>query len=352
MNLKKRKENFISLGEILEDVLDDKYDKTRDKKIPIATLNELEERIETTRHHNGWFTQESIAQSLQGIIYMLKRKSMDKWISMYPGLQKEVDDPKKVGIVMAGNLPLGGFHDFLAVLLSGNIAYCKLSSSDDRLLPIIIQILVDLDEEFADLIKVVSQLKGIDAVIATGSNNTSRYFEYYFGKYPHIIRKNRNAVAVLRGDESEEELNNLAKDVFSFFGLGCRNVSKVFLPEGMDLDKLIGAFFSHKDIINHNKYANNYDYNKTVMLLNQDDLIENGFLLLKESDELASPLATLYFEYYSDYDKLMRELDEKEDQIQCVVGREHVAFGKAQTPELWEYADGVDTMQFLISLNT
>lgn len=351
MKLEERKRYFVSLGQILEDVLEGNLNKSKDEKVPNSTLLELQERIDNTHHYNAWFTKDSIDSALYGIVYMLKEKSLDDWIANYSSLQDEVLDPKRVGIVMAGNIPLVGFHDFLSVLVSGNKAICKMSSSDNRLWPIIIQILVELDPRFNDYIKIVDKLKDVDAVIATGSNNTSRYFEYYFAKYPHIIRKNRNAVAVLKGEESKEELENLAKDVFSYFGLGCRNVSKIYLPEGMDLNKVIGAFYDYGDIINHNKYANNFDYNKTIMLLDQEEILENGFLIFKQSDELVSPLATLYYDYYSNYDDLIEELEAKEDQIQCIVGRDQIEFGKAQLPELWEYADGVDTMQFLIGLN-
>lgn len=350
MNIQQRKNDFISLGNILEQVLRGDLDESAKYNVQKSTLEELQDRIEKSYQYNAWFTPDSIKSALNGIVHMLKEDSLNEWISRYPDLLKE-KTPHNVGIVMAGNIPLVGFHDFLCVLLSGNIAVCKLSSSDNRLWPTIIQILSEIDLELKDQIKLVLKLEKIDAVIATGSNNTSRYFEYYFGKYPHIIRKNRNAVAVLTGEESKEQLEDLANDVFAYFGLGCRNVSKLFLPEDMDLNRVIEAFYEHKELINHNKYANNYDYNKTVMLLNQDDLLENGFLLFKKSEEIASPLATLYYERYSNYTKLIDDLGEKEDEIQCIVGSDHVDFGKAQLPDLWDYADGVDTMDFLISLN-
>lgn len=351
MNLNQRKSDFIKLGRVLEDLLNGN-NKELSSQIPsVSLVEEVNDKINNTFHYNAWFTPESIKKALKGISYMLREEAVDKWISNYPLLTSESTSPKNVGIVMAGNIPLVGFHDFLSVLLSGNRAYCKLSSSDDQLWPVIFKLLILINKEYEDRIVVVARLKGIDAVIATGSNNTSRYFDYYFAKYPHIIRKNRNAVSVLKGDESNEELKGLADDVFSFFGLGCRNVSKIYLPDTMDLNQIITAFYDHNEIIHHNKYANNFDYNKTVMLLNQEDILENGFILFKNSEDIASPLATLFYEYYQDYNELLVELSAKENEIQCIVGKGHIDFGKAQLPELWEYADGVDTMKFLTELD-
>lgn len=350
MNLEQRIIDFIFLGQALKAAV--KGDNTIAEKstLSISTLDELRNRINNTFPYNGWFTPQSIENALDGIAYMLRKDALLHWVENYPPLQNK-SEIKRIGIVMAGNIPLVGFHDFLCVLMSGNKAICKLSSSDDRLWPIIFQLLIEINEDYKNLIEVVPRLKDIDAVIATGSNNTSRYFDYYFAKYPHIIRKNRNSVAVLNGNESEEDLEKLATDVFSYFGLGCRNVSKIYLPESMDINKVIAAFYSHHDIINHNKYANNFDYNKTVMLLNGDDVLENGFLLFNRSEEIASPLATLFYDYYSDYDALMNTLSAKEDQIQCIVGKSQVEFGKSQLPELTDYADGVDVMEFLVELN-
>ena len=350
MNLSQRKSDFIELGTLLSDLLDGKFEEYSENNSHYDTLIELKERINTTFHYNKWFTSESVASALTGVVYMLKEESLSTWLSNYSGINNS-DNSQSVGIVMAGNIPLVGFHDLLSVLITGNRAICKFSSSDDRLWPIIIQLLEEINPIYKERIKVVSKLEGIDAVIATGSNNTSRYFDYYFKKYPHIIRKNRNALALLKGDESEDDLKRLAKDVFAYFGLGCRNVSKLYLPQSMDLNKVIAAFYDYKEIINHNKYANNYDYNKTVMLLNQDELLENGFMLFKESKEIASPLATMYYEYYTDYKTVVEDLQDKESEIQCIVGKDYIDFGKAQLPELWEYADGVDTIDFLLSLN-
>jgi hypothetical protein len=350
MNIEQRKNDFIFLSKAIEAVLTNDFGLAKHTGVLEPTLEELAHRINTTYPYNGWFTPESIKSALEGIVKMLQVNALEEWVNQYPSLQNN-SEIKRIGIVMAGNIPLVGFHDFLCVVMSGNKAVCKLSSSDDRLWPIIFQLLFEINEGFKDYIEVVPQLKGIDAVIATGSNNTSRYFEHYFAKYPHIIRKNRNSIAILKGDESEEELKDLAKDVFLYFGLGCRNVAKIYLPKEMDLNRVIGAFYDHKEIINHNKYANNYDYNKTVMLLNEEDLLDNGFLLFKKSPELASSLATLNYEYYDDYNALLSEIETIGDKIQCIVSKDHVPFGNAQSPNLNDYADGVDVMAFLSELN-
>lgn len=350
MNLQQRISDFVKLGQLLKDLLEDNSKDQSFSDTSISLKEEVNEKIENTFHHNAWFTPDNVKKALSGITYMLREEAVEKWVTSYPLLNADSRTPKNIGIVMAGNIPLVGFHDFLSVLLSGNRAFCKLSSSDDQLWPLIFNLLFSINDEYKERVVVMAKLEGMDAVIATGSNNTSRYFDYYFGKYPHIIRKNRNAVSVLKGDESEGDLKGLADDVFSFFGLGCRNVSKIFLPEKMDLNKVIAAFYDHNEVIYHNKYANNFDYNKTIMLLNQDEILENGFMLFKKSTEIASPLATIYYEFYQDYDQLLSDLEVIDDAIQCIVGKDHIAFGKAQSPELWEYADGVDTMKFLTEL--
>jgi hypothetical protein len=260
---------------------------------------------------------------------------------------------------MAGNIPMVGFHDLLAVLLSGNFAVIKLSGDDKHLLPFVTKILCTIEPAYKERIEFrEGRLSEIDAVIATGSNNSARYFEYYFGKIPHIIRKNRNSVAVLSGDEPPEELKKLGADIFSYFGLGCRNVSKLFIPKGYDLNLFFNAIFSYQEIINHNKYANNFDYNRAVYLMGKDKegLLENGFLFLVKSLEYASPVAVIFYEYYDDIALVNAKLTSDKEQIQCIVSniqaiQNRIPFGKAQQPELWDYADNVDTMEFLIGLN-
>ena len=302
--------------------------------------------ILSEKHHNGWFTEDSIRESLFNLGKLLREEEIESWMNNYEFNGRD----KKVGLIMAGNIPLVGFHDFLSVLLSGNKPYVKLSSDDKRLLPILIDILVELQPDLADRINVVERVSDIDAVIATGSNNSARYFEKYFGHLPNIIRKNRTSVALLTGEESETELKELGKDLFTYFGMGCRNVSHIMVPENYDLNKLFGAIVDFGDIINHNKYANNYDYYKAIYLMNREEILENGFVLLRESKEIFAPIAVVHHHRYKDDSEAERFLKEKKDDIQAIVGRNHIPFGQAQSPKLSEYADGVDTMEFLSRL--
>jgi hypothetical protein len=237
------------------------------------------------------------------------------------------------------------------VILTGHIAFVKLSSDDHLLMPALLKILARFDESIeAQIVYATGLMKDMEAVIATGSNNTSRYFEQYFGHLPHIIRKSRSSIAILTGGESEEELKSLGRDVFAYFGLGCRNVSKVYLPAGFDMDRLFKALYDYNAIINHHKYANNYDYNKAVWLLNNEKLLDNGFLLLKEDASIASPTGSLYYEFYADENVLRKSLESHADEIQCIVSHSDIAFGGSQRPALWDYADGVDSVAFLLAL--
>jgi hypothetical protein len=262
-----------------------------------------------------------------------------------------------VGLILAGNLPLVGFHDVLCVLVSGNIAQIKASSQDARLIKYVLQLLTNIEPAFKERYQFLERLAGFDAIIATGSNNTSRYFEYYFSKVPHIIRKNRNSVALLTGQESKEQLYNLGKDIFDYYGLGCRNVSKMLVPQGYDFVPFFEAIEPHYTVAQHHKYHNNYDYNKAIYLVNRDKHFDNGFLLLKEDSRLASPLAVIFYEEYLDLIAAQQTLTELKDQIQCIVsaapiqtGNQVVDFGQSQQPALWDYADGIDTLQFLLNL--
>ena len=253
---------------------------------------------------------------------------------------------------MAGNIPLVGFHDFLCVLLSGNNVLAKLSSNDKVLLPYLSNYLIQQEPSLAARIAFTEgKMEGFDAVIATGSNNTSRYFEYYFGKKPNIIRKNRNSIAILTGKESTEELTALGEDIFRYYGLGCRNVSKIYVPKGYDFEPFFNAIFSYKDIVDQHKYANNYDYNKAVYLMSNFKILDNGFLILKEDDGQASPISVLFYAYYDAEETLEQELNAQEEQIQCIVSKKGgIGFGETQKPKLHDYADGVDTMEFLLKL--
>lgn len=315
---------------------------------------EFTDLIQSAPNHNAWFTLEEVKKAILALHEMLSQPALEKWFENII----VTDTPKKVGLILAGNIPLVGFHDVLSVLATGNTAMIKLSSSDDKLLPVLLKQLVSFEPLLGDRILYVERLKDFDAIIATGSNNTSRYFDYYFGKVPNIIRKNRNSIAVLDGSETEEEIRLLGHDIFDYFGLGCRNVSKIFLPENYEIGKLFKPLEQFQPIINHFKYNNNYDYNKSIYLVNLVQHFDNGFLLLKEDKGLSSPLAVLYFEYYKDLNVLGELLSSEKENIQCVVthttiepGNTTVAFGESQHPCLWDYADNVNTVDFLNTLN-
>ena len=334
MNLSARIKAFVKLGEYLKIEIYDKH----------------EDQIKQAEVLNPWFTRENIAQALSAYSTQLQEDMLFSWLSPYK-VQK-VKESKTVLVVMAGNIPLVGFSDFLAILISGHKVIVKMSGNDNILLKLLVDKLISIDPYFKDTIKFIDDVKGkeIDAVIATGSDNSSEYFEYYFKDLKKIIRKNRRSIAILDGTESDKQLNGLAKDVFSYFGLGCRNVSKLFLPNKYDLNKLFQVFYPYNKIIEHKKYLNNYEYNKAIFLMGGNKLIENGFLLMKEDDSLFSPVAMLYYEYYDDINNVSKFIQENSNQIQCVVSKDNILFGNSQQPHLWDYADGIDTIQFLKNL--
>jgi hypothetical protein len=304
---------------------------------------ETKERAAT---NNTWFTPAQIALATTNIATeFLQKDKLEQWVAQYP-MPKE---QKQVGIVMAGNIPLVGFHDFLCGFVSGHKLLLKLSSKDTVLITHLIHKLSEWEPQVLEQVRVSEMLKDCDAYIATGSNNTSRYFEQYFAKYPHIIRKNRTSVAVLNGNETDEELAKLAEDVFTYFGLGCRNVTQVCVPTGYDFIKLLEVFQRYDDIIHHNKYKNNYDYQLAVYLLNRVPYLTNGSILLVENALPFSAVSVLHYRYYDNEQELTKELQTSDD-IQCIVGTNFTPFGAAQLPALNDYADGVDTMAFLCSL--
>ncbi len=310
--------------------------------------NELVELTKRARIYNGWFTEAEVKNAFAGIGGWLNETDLTNWVE---GYSLNEGKPKSIALIMAGNIPLVGFHDFLAVFLSGNKAVIKLSSDDKHLFPALIHVLSLFDPTIKDWVEIKdTRLEGFDGVIATGSDNSANYFHSYFGKYPHVIRKNRTSLAVLNGQESKEELIELGKDIFTYFGLGCRNVSQVWIPKDFEINRLFDAFFQFSDIVNHNKYANNYDYNKAVYLMNLQEMLDNGFLLLKEDRELNSPLGMLHYVRYENIDEVTGFIKENEDKIQAVVGHDYIPFGKAQNPTLTDFADGVDTLSFLTSL--
>lgn len=311
---------------------------------------DLDDIIQKSYQHNPWFTPENIKMALNGIAanYLDKSKLSD-WLSKY---KMGEDANKRVGLIMAGNIPLVGFHDFICVFLSGNISLIKLSSKDQFLFPFIAKKLIELAPEVKDKIVFIDRLENFDAVIATGSNNSARYFEQYFAKYPHIIRKNRNSAAVLTGNETKEELQQLGHDIFDYFGLGCRNVSKLYVPKDYQFITLLEALESFKDISQHNKYKNNFDYNLTLLLMNNTPHYASDFLMVYENKSLSSPIAALYYEEYEDLKKLEKLLESQKELLQCIVSKDSsikdtIPLGASQQPQLWDYADNVDVMEFL-----
>ncbi|WP_353097861.1 acyl-CoA reductase [Empedobacter brevis] len=309
--------------------------------------------ISDAEAYNNWFTKENITLALKNWSEALTTENLHAWTKKYP----YAEAPKNVGIIMAGNLPLVGFHDLLSVVISGNNALIKTSSKDDKLIQLVIKFLYSVNEEFKTIIQTVERLEDFEAVIATGSNNTARYFEQYFGKVPHIIRKNRTSVAVLNGLETEEDLKKLGDDLFIYYGLGCRNVTKLYVKDEAQLPNVFEAIFPWGEtVINHPKYANNYDYNRAIYLLGKDEFLDNNFVLLKKDSSLHSPIAVVNYETYTDINEVKHYLAEHNDQIQCVVGNEmkdnpnHVEFGQTQFPKLTDYADNIDTLKFLAEL--
>lgn len=314
--------------------------------------------------HNGWFTPEMVRHSLRAHGEMLQPETLEKWWSHYSDI--ESFGAVAVGCILAGNLPMVGWMDVLCTVLAGHVAHVKTASSDAVILPAVVAAWTDFDPAIADQIQFTpATLRHTDAVLATGSNNTRRYFEHYFSDRPHLLRHQRTGVAALDGQESEADLKALAADVFLYFGLGCRSTTKVFLPEGFDLDRLFAAFYDWAHLANHNKYANNYDYHKAVWLLNQESLLDNGFLLLKEDAGFVSPVGTLYWESYESLDSVWPKLAASTDALQCVsvrAGLEEAAqsaiptpvvtLGEAQCPKPWDYPDGKDTLAFLLSLSS
>tara|TARA_R110001592_G_scaffold72804_4_gene222483 strand:+ start:1579 stop:2643 length:1065 start_codon:yes stop_codon:yes gene_type:complete len=351
MSLEKRIKAFIELGTFLKQFKNGKVEESLtsfNKKY----YDDFEFLIKRQKAFNGWFTEIFVLDAIDAIAEMLNKENLEKWVSNY---KIKESTPKNIGVIMAGNIPLVGFHDFLSVLISGHNIIAKTSSEDNTLLRKIVEILIDIEPDLTTRIKFVERLEKFDAVIATGSNNTARYFEAYFGKYPNIIRKNRNSVAVLDNNDSKEDIVKLGNDIFQYYGLGCRNVSKLYVPKGYNFNQFFEAIFDdYQDIVNNNKYANNYDYNKAVYLLGNNQLLDNNFILLKEDSSFSSPVAVLHYEYYDDTDELKNHLDSQKENIQCIVSKSapiaSLNFGEAQQPQLWDYADGVDTLSFLTNL--
>ncbi|MGQ9621428.1 MAG: acyl-CoA reductase, partial [Bacteroidales bacterium] len=311
MKLAERISAFASLGYILNEALEGTNKKYSEK---------IESLISRQQNINPWFTPENVRLALKSIAASLKEDKLRKWTGKYPELNIDFK-PVKVGVIMAGNIPLVGFHDFLSVLITGNRLIARTSSKDPELPVAMAEILYEINDEFRDMIEFSDGIiKDFDAVIATGSSNTSRYFEYYFGKYHNLIRKNRNSIAIITGNEDCGEIEKLGEDIFSYFGLGCRNVSKLFIPEDYDPDSFRKHWEKYSGIINHTKYGNNYDYYKAIYLVNKEVFYDNGFFLMKEDRGYASPVSVIYFEYYRRDEDFSFLFGPDKDKIQCVVG--------------------------------
>jgi hypothetical protein len=304
--------------------------------------------IHKAQSHNQWFTIDSIQKAIDSWVQSLTKENIDKWLTNYP---TNLSD-QKVGIIMAGNIPLVGLHDLLCVIASGKIAMIKPSSQDEVLINHVVNILKNIDSRLNERINIVESLKGIDGLIATGSNNSARYFEYYFKETPKIIRKSRTSVAVLNSNETNEELVALADDIYAYFGLGCRNVTHLVLPKNFELKRLYEAYDKYIDIVHHNKYYNNYMYHKSILLMNLTKHYDNGFMLFQEKEEPHAPISTLNYHFYENIEEAKDYVKKHEDLWQCVVSNENIIehvipFGKSQQPELWDYADNVNVMSFL-----
>lgn len=343
---------FETLGRFLNQYKDERQDVDL-QKINTFFLENYKTVIHQAGIYNNWFTIPNVEFALEQWSKALTRENLQQWVSKYPADHFENDGSKTIALIMAGNIPMVGFHDFLSVLLSGHKVLAKPSTDDDKLLPFIAQVLVAIEPRFATQIEFATgQLKSFDAVIATGSNNSSRYFDYYFAKYPNVIRKNRSSVAVLSGSETEDELIQLGHDVFTYFGLGCRSISKIYIPDGFDKNRIFKAFYDFNEVINNNKYSNNFDYNRAIFLLEKHEFLENGFVILKDNEALHAPAAVVYTENYTSLNELNQKLATLEPELQCIASNSKevensIALGTTQLPALWDYADKVDTIRFL-----
>lgn len=309
---------------------------------------EFETLCQTAVNQNNWFTNESIKKSFSAWAETLQPDKLNQWTAPYTFKEQGL----QIGLVLAGNIPLVGLHDVLSVIISGNIACIKYSSQDSILMKAVLNALVNIKSQFKSQIQEVERLNDVDAVIATGSDNSARYFKHYFASKPHIIRQNRVSIGIINGEESTADFEALGEDIFTYFSLGCRNVSKVFVPKGFELPKLIGAMDKFSPTLDHHKYRNNYDYNKSIYLVNSEPHLDSGFFMMRESKELVSPISVVFYETYESEAELSLKLSAELDKIQCMVSKGawyegSLPFGTAQCPELWDYADGVDTLEFL-----
>lgn len=341
MTIEDRISAFVELGDFISETLKN------------AKNNEFHNVLNRSELKNPWFKREFIEHSLRGLVHFLNRETLLNWSTPY----NFTETNKTVALVMAGNIPLVGFHDLLSVLISGNNVLVKLSSKDDILVPFMINKLIEIEPDFHSKIRITEErLQQFDAIIATGSNNSSRYFEYYFRNYQSIIRKNRTSVAVLDGTESEDELRGLVRDILLYFGLGCRNVTKIFIPEYFDIRQLYQYIEEFEFIKNHNKYFNNYEYNRSIYLVNRVEHYDNGYFIMKEDESLFSPISVLFYEKYKHLKDIQTRLENDKNNLQCIVSKQNIFYkksvnpGNAQFPAIDDYADDVDTLKFLVAL--
>lgn len=336
MHLEQRTQVFHQLGQVLRSLPPEK----------------LEQWCHLAKSDNAWFTAENVKLAIEGVSSFLHIDTLTTWTSKY---ELNILKPKTIGTIMAGNIPLVGFHDFMCVLISGHNILMKVSSKDSKLFGLVVEELITIEPSFKERIRTADgPMKGFDAVIATGSDNSARYFDYYFNKYPNIIRKNRTSCAVLTGRETPSDMLALGKDVFSYFGLGCRNVSKLFVPADYSFQVLLDSWSVFSKVIDHHKFNNNYDYQKAILLVNQQPHLDTGYTLLCESNKFVSPISVLFYESYKSEDDIINKLIANRSKLQCIVGKEAyctVPFGKTQQPAVWDYADDVDTLAFLSSLS-
>lgn len=337
MNRKKIVDAWATTGLVMEALVSEK-DNT-----PFS--DEYEQVCRIALRDNPWFTRESVDMAVRALSTMLAPTKLGHWIERYA---TPTELPRRIGIIAAGNIPMAGFHDVLCVLSAGHHAVLRLSSSDRQLIPFITKIFFHFLPEMSCRFHVNEPLKPLDGIIATGSNNTSRYFEYYFGKIPHLLRKNRNSVAILTGQENEYDLLLLGRDIFTYFGLGCRSVSKLYVPEGYVFDEFFQNMMHYSGLLQHTRYMNNHDYHQALFLLNNEPILTNNFLILRPEVSLSSPVGVLHYEPYNSEEDLNNKLAGHSDRLQCIIGKKGpVPFGNAQAPEIEDYADGVDTMNFL-----